>query len=48
MKLSKSARSRKNLMTSADKKKIEAAARTHFDFQIINANSADLIALNYK
>ena len=48
MKLSKSARSRKNLMTSAEKKKIVAAARTLFDFQIITAKRADMIARNYK
>ena len=48
MKLSKAARSRKNLMTSAEKKKIVAAARTLFDFQIITAKKADMIARNYK
>ena len=41
-------RARLKLMTSAEKKKIVAAARTLFDFQIISAKRADMIARNYK
>ena len=48
MKLSKNARSRLKLMTSTEKRKIVAAARTLFDFQIISAKRADMIARNYK
>jgi hypothetical protein len=48
MKLSKNARSRLKLMTAAEKKKIIGAARTLFDFQIISAKRADMIARNYK
>ena len=48
MKLSKTARARLKLMTSAEKKKIVAAARTLFDFQIISAERAEMIARNYK
>ncbi len=48
MKISKTARARKTLMTSAEKKKIAASARTLFDFQIISAKRADMIARNYK
>ena len=48
MKLSKNARARMKLMTSAEKKKIVAAARTLFDFQVITADRANLIARNYK
>lgn len=48
MKLSKAARARVKLMTQAEKKKITAAARTLFDFQIISAKRAELIARNYR
>ena len=48
MKLSKMARTRLKLMTSAEKKKIVAAARTLFDFQIISSKRAEMIARNYK
>ena len=48
MKLSKNARARMKLMTSTEKKKIVAAARTLFDFQIITAAKANMISRNYK
>jgi hypothetical protein len=48
MKLSKNARARLKLMTSAEKKQIVASARKLFDFQIISAKRAEMIARNYK
>jgi len=48
MKLSKKMRARKNLMTSAEQKKVVTAARTLFDFGIITSDRANLIARNYK
>jgi len=48
MKLSKSARARLKLMTAAEKKKVAAAARALFDFQLISAARAMLIARHYK
>ncbi len=36
------------LMTMAEKKKVLAAARTLFDFQIISAKRADMLARTYK
>jgi len=41
-------RARKNLMTSAEKKKVIAAARTLFDFGLMSAKRAEMIARNYK
>jgi hypothetical protein len=48
MKLGKNARARMKLMTSAEKKKIVAAARTLFDFGLLTASRATMIARNYK
>tara|TARA_Y100001963_G_C6746640_1_gene431955 strand:+ start:183 stop:329 length:147 start_codon:yes stop_codon:yes gene_type:complete len=48
MKLSKHARARLKLMTSAEKKQIVASARKLFDFGIISAKRAEMIARNYK
>ena len=48
MKISKTARARLKLMTSAEKKKITAAARTLFDFSLISAKRAEMIARNYR
>ena len=48
MKLNKQAKTRMKLMTTAEKKKILAAVRTMFDFQIISAKRADMLARSYK
>ena len=48
MKISKIARARLKLMTAAEKKKITAAARTLFDFSLISAKRAEMIARNYR
>lgn len=48
MKLSKNARARLKLMTAAEKKQIVAAARKLFDFGIISAKRAEMIARNYR
>ena len=48
MKVSKQAKARLKLMTMAEKKKVLAAARTLFDFQIISAKRADMLARTYK
>jgi hypothetical protein len=48
MKLSKNARARMKLMTSAEKKKIVSAARTLFDFGLVSAKRAEMIARNYR
>jgi len=48
MKISKMARARLKLMTAAEKKKITAAARTLFDFGLISAKRATMIARNYR
>lgn len=44
MKLSKSARVKKNLATAAEVKKVVAAARTLMDFNLISAKRAGMIA----
>ena len=48
MKVSKQAKARMKLMTMAEKKKVLAAARVLFDFQIISAKRADMLARTYK
>lgn len=48
MKISKNARARLKLMTAAEKKKITGAARTLFDFSLISAKRAEMIARNYR
>ena len=48
MKLSKNSRARLKLMTSAEKKTVVARARKLFDFGIISAKKAEMIARNYK
>jgi len=48
MKLSKNARARLKLMTSAEKKTIVSSARKLFDFGLISAKRAELIARNYR
>jgi hypothetical protein len=48
MKISKNARARLKLMTSAEKKTVVASARKLFDFGIISAKKAELIARNYS
>jgi hypothetical protein len=48
MKVSKQAKTRMRLMTMAEKKKVLAAARVLFDFQIISAKRADMLARTYK
>ena len=48
MKLSKNSRARLKLMTSAEKKTIVASARKLFDFGLITAKRAEMIARNYK
>ncbi len=48
MKLSKMSRARLKLMTSAEKKKIVSASRTLFDFGLMSAKRAEMIARNYK
>ena len=48
MKLSKNSRARLKLMTSAEKKSVVASARKLFDFGIIFAKKAEMIARNYK
>ena len=48
MKLSKDSRARLKLMTSAEKKTVVSSARKLFDFQIISAKKAEMIARNYK
>jgi len=48
MKLSKMARSKKNLATAAEKKSVVSAARKLLDFDLITSKKADMIARNYK
>ena len=48
MKLSKNARARRKLMTAAELKKIVSASRTLFDFGLMSAKKAEMIARNYK
>jgi len=48
MKLSKNSRARLKLMTSAEKKTVVASARKLFDFGILSAKKAEMIARNYK
>jgi hypothetical protein len=48
MKLSKQARARLKLMTSAEKKQIVSSARKLFDMGILSAKRAEMIARNYK
>jgi hypothetical protein len=48
MKISKRARARLKLMTSAEKKTVVASARKLFDFGVISSKKAELIARNYK
>ena len=48
MKVSKQAKARLKLMTMAEKKKVLAAARTLFDYQIISAKRAEMSARSYK
>ena len=48
MKISKQAKARLKLMTSAEKKKVLSATRTLFDFQIISAKRAEMLARSYK
>jgi hypothetical protein len=48
MKLSKNSRARLKLMTSAEKKTIVASARKLFDFGLITAKRAEMIARNYR
>jgi len=47
MKLSRSARVKKNLATAADIKKVVAAARTLFDFNLISGKRASMIARTF-
>jgi hypothetical protein len=48
MKLSKSARVKSRLMTSAEKKKVVSAARTLFDANLISTKRAEMIARNFR
>ena len=48
MKLSKNSRARLKLMKSAEKKTVVASARKLFDFGIISAKKAEMIARNYR
>ena len=48
MKLNKNSRARLKLMTSAEKKTIVSAARKLFDFGLMSAKRAEMIARNYK
>jgi hypothetical protein len=48
MKISKQAKARLRLMTTAEKKKVLSATRTLFDFQIISAKRAEMLARSYR
>ena len=48
MKLSKNSRARLKLMTSAEKKNNVSSARKLFDFGLMSAKRAEMIARNYK
>jgi len=48
MKMNAGARSKKRLMTSADMKKVLAAARVLLDAGIISPKRADMLARNYR
>jgi hypothetical protein len=48
MKLSKMAKARLKLMTSAEKKAILSASRKLFDFGLISPKRAEMIARNYR